>query len=412
MINAEGQLTTLIVFLSNHFELIVFSLIAFSIFFGTIQGILVFGDAQAKKVIKNVVNEWFLMVLLVLQLAAIVSIYWINYKTPAPPLNEVKTILPDTQWVESDKRIFYVDRNELDSIMVDGSGMQTVFASPDIIREFQFSPDGQHMILATHRDLYLINLDSLQPKLIDTLGEEIEGSDLKGSISGIRWASDGQKFCYDVTRWSPYSSQENLYVYYLATGAKNSVRNLIKRTSSVYWDRASQNMYYFYYEAKDPSVHAYGYDIKVFKIALADLTSILVAQIPSEESRASIESLAARNIDLYVENEELSFDRFISKETWYSDQGSYVGIDQDDYFYFVPNQWFRKRLFYVPRKPKEGTDQYQYKGGDLVVEQIRWLPGGRYVVMKHKDLGILVLEPGLGKMGKLVESSESFFGWR
>jgi hypothetical protein len=159
MINSESQVEQTIAFLSNHFELIVYSGLTFFFFFCIVYLVLLLGDSKTKAVIRSLVNEWVLIILLGLQFSALVSIYWINYKKPAPPLNVVKTILPDTEWVQSEVRIFYVDRNELDSVAVNGGGKQTVFASDDIIREFQFSPDGQLMILATHRDLHLIDLN-------------------------------------------------------------------------------------------------------------------------------------------------------------------------------------------------------------------------------------------------------------
>jgi len=55
--------------------------------------------------------------------------------------------------------------------------------------------------------------------------------------------------------------------------------------------------------------------------------------------------------------------------------------------------------------------RHQYKGGNLVVDQIRWIPGGRYVIMQHQDLGVLVLEPSTGKVGLLVHAVGENFGW-
>jgi hypothetical protein len=55
--------------------------------------------------------------------------------------------------------------------------------------------------------------------------------------------------------------------------------------------------------------------------------------------------------------------------------------------------------------------RHQYKGGDLVVKQIRWIPGGRYVIMQHRYLGVLILEPATGKIGLLIEADGHTFGW-
>ena len=89
-----------------------------------------------------------------------------------------------------------------------------------------------------------------------------------------------------------------------------------------------------------------------------------------------------------------------------------VGVDQEDYFYYVPLRWFRKRLFKIPREPlSTAIPRYQYKGGSLVISRIRWLPGGRYVMMDHKFWGTMILEPSTGKVGLLVQAQGHTFGW-
>ena len=76
------------------------------------------------------------------------------------------------------------------------------------------------------------------------------------------------------------------------------------------------------------------------------------------------------------------------------------------------SKWFRKRLYKIPREPRD-TDipRYQYSGGDLVIDHIRWIPGGRYMIMEHRYWGVLILEPSSGRIGLLIRASGHTFGW-
>ncbi len=80
--------------------------------------------------------------------------------------------------------------------------------------------------------------------------------------------------------------------------------------------------------------------------------------------------------------------------------------------YTTKTRWFRKRLFRIPREiNKEDMTRYHYKGGDLVIDHIRWIPGGRYVIMEHKYWGVLILEPSTGRIGSLIQAHGRAFGW-
>jgi len=95
-----------------------------------------------------------------------------------------------------------------------------------------------------------------------------------------------------------------------------------------------------------------------------------------------------------------------------SAKGNSIGIDAEDYLFYVPSKWFRKRLFKVPRELRyTEIPRHQYRGGDLVIDHIRWLPGDRYVIMEHRYLGVLILDPKTGKVGYLLQAHGNTFGW-
>lgn len=189
------------------------------------------------------------------------------------------------------------------------------------------------------------------------------------------------------------------------------IQSPTRHISSLYWDQQGNNLYYLHHEAKDTSLHVSAFEVKVFRIPLITLVPELVTQIPFEKASIPIDNLSIRGIDLFLEGDKFSFGRPGRESYLISEEGSSVGIDEDDYLYFISMKWFRKRLYRIPRQPDTDDSRYQYKGGHLVVDHIRWIPGGRYVIMEHKQWGVLILEPSTRKAGLLIRARGHAFGW-
>lgn len=402
-------------YLSNHFEMFFSVVIVFTIFFLILFLSLKFREIPLKKIFYSTLRGFLFFTVVAGQMALVFIagyLWWINYKKPVPVLRFPEDVISSTRWVKSPLRIYFLDGNHLRSIKVNGLDPQEVFTAEEPIKEYHFSPDGRYLLAATLNNLYIVDLSAKESRLIDSLGKPQTPDSLRGSIGGIRWSPDSRKFCYETARWSQYSSQDNLYVYMIEAGDKKAVRSPTRRISDLYWDRQGENLYYLRHEAKDTSVHGYRFDVHVFRISLSTLQPEFVTQIPSEQSSIPVPHLNLRGIDLFLEGDALSFRQDVSQESLVSETGAQVGIDKDDYLFYVPNQWFRRRLFQIPRETAV-TDmpRYQYKGGDLAIRQIRWIPGGRYVIMQHRYFGILILEPSTRKVGLMVEAHGHTFGW-
>jgi len=145
---------------------------------------------------------------------------------------------------------------------------------------------------------------------------------------------------------------------------------------------------------------------------LDDLRPRFVSSIPYKQSEEPDESLQWRGIDVDRSVDRYSFGKNRWEKVMVSEKGHKVGIDDDDYLYFVSGKWFRARLFKIPREANIGSlPRYQYKGGDLIIQQMSWLPGGRYVIMEHKYLGLLIFEPNTKKIGELISGRGRLYGW-
>ena len=408
-------------FLSDHFELLISVNGSILLLFLIVFIALKLRDIDLLKVLYKAFKSALYIIVVIGQFSLFILfgyLYWENYQRPAPPLHLDEHVSASTQWVKNNTRIYFIDNKALRSIKINDRDSEIVFSGSDPVREYHFSPDGKRLLVLTQQDLFLVNRKTKQSQRIDTIKELVEGEDqekagpVKGSISGIQWAPDSQKFVYEIARWSKFSAQDSVYLYDLKKERKRAIRSPARRISSLYWDKQSESLYYLYHEARDPMLHASAYEVKVFRISTTTLTLELITRIPSEDLSVPIDSLNLRDIDLFLDGDKLSFGGPAKESDLVSDKGSLLGFDEDDCLYFVNSKWFRKRLYKISREPRNTEiPRYQYKGGDLVIDHIRWIPGGRYVIMEHRYWGVLILEPSTGKMGLLIRASGHTFGW-
>ena len=420
VVMSETFLDKIFGFLSDHFDLLITVNAAVLVSFAAVLIVLRLRDVHFKKVFYAVFRKALFVVVVAGQCALVIIygyLYWKNYQEPAPELHLDRHVLASTEWVKDDTRIYFIDDAALRSIRINDRDREDVFLGSDPIKEYHFSPDGKYIAVLTQKDLFLVNRQTKQSERVDTLervGREEPGAskEVKGSIGGVQWAPHSRKFVYEIARWSKYSGQDSVYIYDLKESQKRAVRSPSRRISSLYWDRQDENLYYLYHEARDPAVYSTAYEVKVFRIPLATMSPELIARVPSDDPSVPIENLNLRDISLFLDGDKLSFGGPPKRSDFISETGSSLGIDDDDYLYFVSSKWFRKRLYKIPREAR-GTDipRYQYKGGDLVIDHIRWIPGGRYVIMEHRYWGVLILEPSTGKIGLLIRANGHSFGW-
>ena len=415
------NLKTIVNFLSNHFELILYLNFALLIFLIALMGIVYFSDPSFRKQLYARLSPIILITIIVTEIAMFSLsgyVYWKNYKTNAEIIRFPENVLLNTSWVKQDFTVYFITGTELRSIKINGEDEEKIFQAAAPIREYYFSPNGKYLLIVSQRDLFLLDRKSKESELIDTLGPGLEGDQINGVITGIHWAPNSQKFCYEVSRWSRYATQDHLFIYSLKEKEKRIMENPPRMVSSVYWDEKAENLYYVQYEAQDISMYTYPFNAKVFRVLVEKEGKLLVGlpelvmQIPLKKASLPLANLKRRDINLFLEGDKLAFGRKGAENLLVSENGSTIGIDSEDYLYFIRWKWFRKRLFKVPREPiQSDISRYAYKGGELVVSNIRWIPSGRYVIMAHRDYGSLILEPLSGKVGHLFAIKGKTFGW-
>jgi len=126
-----------------------------------------------------------------------------------------------------------------------------------------------------------------------------------------------------------------------------------------------------------------------------------------------LEYLSLRGVDLFLPMAHLSFVREAQEK--YADVsagGKRIEIDQDDDLWYSPHRWWHKRLYTIPHVAEDDAGGKHSPGAKrLAVNELRWLPSEKYVIMKHHFFGILILEPSTGKIGILDNQRGGLFGW-
>jgi hypothetical protein len=208
------------------------------------------------------------------------------------------------------------------------------------------------------------------------------------------------------------ASQENWFVYDIVKKEKRPILSPGLSLGFLLWDKSGQNLYYPWFQTMD-STSANPYVVKLYKIPVDTLKPELALEFGFSEPQLTPDHLADRGINLDFSVDKWSFGRDAKAEyTSRSAKGTLISIDDQDTLYYVPSHWWQKRLYQIPRVPVESDiERYQYKGGQLAVQHLRWLPSGRYVIMEHYFFGILILDPQTGKLGILDNQRGNTFGW-
>ncbi|MCR4337895.1 MAG: hypothetical protein NUV91_08850, partial [Candidatus Omnitrophica bacterium] len=149
-------------------------------------------------------------------------------------------------------------------------------------------------------------------------------------------------------------------------------------------------------------------------VPLSTMKPELALKLPWQSTAVPDHVLGSYGIKFFKPFLPLSFNITKAKYfSWVSPKGSRLGIDREDHLYYVHNRWWRRRLYKIPRVPLGGgfEEKKDQQGGRLAIQDPQWFPSGKYVILDHYFLGILILEPQSGRIGILVNDKGHTFGW-
>jgi hypothetical protein len=332
---------------------------------------------------------------------------------PKAALDLTAHIYSNTRWVTEAFRVYFIEDNRLVSLMTNGVDKQVIFTAQDPIREYHFSPDGKFILILTDNELLQLQRYPLTVARVASLELDPQRKDVEGVISAVAWSPDSQRFCYRISRWSKFSSQDIWMVCDVLTQDKRPVKNMAQKIHTLVWAKDGRALYHTWFDSLDTGQYANPYEVKVYRIPLETMTPELVDRFPFHQATIPDENLALRGVHLFTDGSRLAFGR--SRGERYavmSSRGARVGIDDKDVLFYLKKNWWRKRLYQIPRvEPHTDFVHYQYQGGELAVRDLRWLPSGRYVIMEHYLFGILILDPESGNIGILATEKGNTFGW-
>jgi len=306
-------------------------------------------------------------------------------------------LLPDTRWVQSQFPLYFVLGTTLGKINLDGSDLKFLYEGDSPIQQFTFSPNGQHLLMVSRFDLLLYDQKKHRLSRIDSLGKQVKENKVKGGFRMVQWAADSRKIFYELHRWSPFSSQDLFYVYSLKDQKKTLTKMPVFTVSSVFWDKKGESLYCYAAQLVKPDSRERRYKIRIYQIPLADFKPRLLTSFLSKTDILNESDLRVFGLDPYLRQSRVNSQRVGQQNLlWISEKKRRLGLDEKDYLYWADLKGKPIRLFRIRKKP-------------LPLVHLKWVPGGRYAVMTHKDYGILVLEPRSGKLGKLMEGQA--FGW-
>ncbi|MBP9855555.1 MAG: hypothetical protein KBD53_11870 [Candidatus Omnitrophica bacterium] len=343
--------------------------------------------------------------------ALTVAIYWANNKVPFVDFDMYEKMSKNTDWVKEELDLYLVNENILVSMDLNGKDQTKVFQVEEEIRDFQFSPDGKYILISTYTGIYVYDRANKSHWLVDSVSLTPDLDDVKGTISGISWSPTSKYFSYEKSRWSNFGSQSSVYVYQIDSPEKRPIKSPTMELSSLHWDSTGENLYFLKHGSNELDENKIIYKIQLYRIALSDLNVQLVTDISMDENKFPTPHLEMLGIHLYQPYKSLSYARIRDYEELVSKKGDVIGIDEYNFLYYK-DKWFRKRLFKVKREvDNTKLPTYLNTQGEPVLQQIRWTPSGKYVVMDHPYWGILILDPKHRKIGQLYPFEVSAYGW-
>ena len=309
--------------------------------------------------------------------------------------NDLKDRLsPDTRWVGSQFPIYFLSDRRFGRINIDGSDLKILYTSISPIQEFIFSPNGRYIVIVTKGEILLYDRQDDKIGIIYNLGSLIKENVTHGLIRGVQWFSNSQKFCFEIYRWSDVSSADHVYVYNVKRQQNLLVKIPFAPMEAFFWDKNGEYLYGYSKERKTES-RSEMYRWKFYQLSLSLNPPQLIRKFESRKKNLSSKDFQNRGLDLYI-SKNISDRAGQTNISWISKQGRKLWMDPAKHLYFQDLGTKPEEIFRISRMP-------------FPLVHLRWVQDEQYVVVTHSSLGILILEPSSGKIGKLINGQA--FGW-
>lgn len=318
-----------------------------------------------------------------------------------------------THWVVSPEQVFFTRGGELYSIFTDGQQQSRHFSADDVIQQAMFSPNGKYLAVKTSKSLTIV--DALSDHVQTAYGipqDKVVAGNVKIRIGGIQWSPDNRKVCFFVHKTSAAASHTNWFVYDLA-GDKTDALNLGSyQDVFLSWASDSQRLYFFQTRSA-PNQQQAEYRVRWFEIPLASGQISSVVDIFSASVHIADDVLLREGIKVYRPDSRLRFESrqvFNRNTAVVSSVGRKLFVNKDLQLCYQSAYGVRYRLFGLALLEDYATFFPKARASELLIQDVRWLPSEKYVLIRHYTHGLLVLQPLAREIGVLAEGDIGLFG--
>ena len=401
-------------FCSDQFTLLLLLGGSFLLLFLTILIFVRLSDFEIRKRLNVYIQNFLFFVVLTGQIIFIVMLVQRHENVAASRTSENDAHLQRKQdFVKQDLDVFFIDGNALKSINIKTRQETHIFYSDQAVREYHFSQDGTKLAVVTENRLHVVDLSTLDHKQIESaLDGQMTGSSIKGSINHFRWAPDGRKLCYEINRWTEFSSKSDLVFYDVESGLKKSIPSPLKKLSALYWDETGKNIYYGIFTS-NRLLQAYRpFDIQIYRIDTDTLSSQYVLTLAYQDTTFPVDELAAEHdIKLYTHGEQLSFGSGKTSRNDTDKMDGRLGVDDGDLY--VTSRDLIKRALLDDSQENAAPNNLLFKEakGESVLGDILWLPQKQYALLADKQRGLVIIEPRMSNVALLADVRAEGVGW-
>lgn len=342
----------------------------------------------------------------------------VNWVFPADELlardGMEKAITLDTEWVSKPETVFYTLGNQLYSVLTNGKDRRLRYTAEGEIVKAVFSPDGKWVLVKTDQEAVAYNLEKDGALSIYKISfEGVLSKDAKIKIGGIQWSPDNKKICFFVEKSSRVSTQSQWFIYDIKSKTETTVPLGAQQISFLMWAKDSQRLYFDQVVSRPKDRYGKAYRIKWFEIPLKTLTPHFVDEFLTENTYASKDELIQKGIHVFYPDKLLRFESaqpFFRKRRVVSPSGKSLWINKR--WQLCYESAYRVRYCLLGVSSLRGYLNFPPKGreNELVIQDLRWLPSEKYVLLRHYTHGLLVLYPIKRRIGVLVNENVGIFG--
>lgn len=318
-----------------------------------------------------------------------------------------------TDWVAFPEQVFYARGPELYSVMTNGEERRLRFSAPDAIEQALFSPDGQSLAVKTRAGAAVLNVSSDEVRTVydgSAAGSAADQGNIV--IGGLQWSPDSRRLCFFIQKSSRSASHTSWFVYDQKSGRLDTIDLGARQNVFLFWGEDSRRLYFSQTRAVEEQGQQ-GFRARWFEIVLEPQRIAPAADIFCTAVEPPDDMLRGHGVMIVRPDRRLRLERcygFGRQTPAVSPSGRRIMINKKQQMCYQSGYGVRYCLFGLETIGRYLNFPPEGRENELLVQDARWLPSGKYLLLKHYTHGLLVLQPLARRAGVLAEGDIELFG--